>query len=147
MHGALHIFDAGTELQKFTWCNTGIALIDQIRQALDDDRFPLFVAEGTANSKLQRIEHSGYLCRAKRSFAQIGGDLFIYGFSFGDADDHILRVLRKNRVARAFISLYGDSHSAGNLRIIQRAELVAGQRGRNSLELIYFDAASASVWG
>lgn len=34
LHGALHLFDAGTEIQKYTWVNTGIALIDQIRDAL-----------------------------------------------------------------------------------------------------------------
>ena len=41
LHGGLHVFDAGSQLQKFTWCNTGIALVDQIREALTPDQFPL----------------------------------------------------------------------------------------------------------
>lgn len=28
LHGALHLFDSGSEIQKYTWSNTGIALID-----------------------------------------------------------------------------------------------------------------------
>ena len=93
LHGGLHIFDAGPELQKFTWCNTGIALVDQIREALATNRFPVFVAEGNPESKLDRIQHSGFLNRAYRSFASIGGTLFVFGLSFGDTDEHILRLM------------------------------------------------------
>jgi hypothetical protein len=85
LHGGLHIFDAGAELQKFTWCNTGIALIEQIREALETNLFPLFVAEGSHASKLDRIQHSGFLNRSYRSFAEIGGSLFVFGLSFGEA--------------------------------------------------------------
>jgi hypothetical protein len=61
LHGALHLFDAGTEIQKYTWVNTGLRLIDQIRDALKRDYFPTFVAEGTSNEKLIRIRHNDYL--------------------------------------------------------------------------------------
>jgi len=33
LHGALHVFDAEHELKKYTWINTGIRLIEQIRAA------------------------------------------------------------------------------------------------------------------
>src|ERR1700739_385796 len=46
LHGALHLYDAGNELKKYTWSNTGIALIDQIRAALNENMYPLIVAEG-----------------------------------------------------------------------------------------------------
>ena len=55
LHGALHLFDAGHQLQKYTWVNTGKALVDQANEALKKDFFPLFVAEGTSNSKLAKI--------------------------------------------------------------------------------------------
>lgn len=57
LHGALHVFDAGTEIQKYTWVNTGQRLIEQIRDALEKNYFPLFVAEGTSQEKLERIMH------------------------------------------------------------------------------------------
>lgn len=34
LHGALHLFDAGYQLQKYTWVNTGKALVDQANEAL-----------------------------------------------------------------------------------------------------------------
>jgi hypothetical protein len=148
LHGGLHIFDAGSELQKFTWCNTGIALVDQIRESLETDRYPLFVAEGTHDSKLDRIQHSGFLNRAYRSFAGIGGSLFIFGLSFGQADEHILRLLDFGKVKQAFISLHGDPNSVGNTRIVQRAELMTTRRSaRRPLTVKFFDSNSAAVWG
>jgi hypothetical protein len=148
MHGGLHIFDAGSELQKFTWCNTGMALIDQIREALATNRFPVFVAEGTADSKLDKIQHSGFLSRGFRSFSAIGGSLFIFGLSFGESDEHILRLLDKGKVKRAFISLHGDPNSEGNARIVRRAELMVARRPpKRPLTLHFFDANSARVWG
>jgi hypothetical protein len=148
LHGGLHIFDAGSELQKFTWCNTGIALVDQIRESLETDRYPLFVAEGTHDSKLDRIQHSGFLNRAYRSFAGIGGSLFIFGLSFGQADEHILRLLDFGKVKQAFISLHGDPSSVGNTRIVQRAELMTTRRSaRRPLTVKFFDSNSAVVWG
>lgn len=36
LHGALHIFDAGTEIIKYTWSKTDVPIVDQIRDALDD---------------------------------------------------------------------------------------------------------------
>lgn len=81
LHGALHVFDAGTEVQKYKWKNTGIRLIDQIRDALSRDYFPLFVAEGTSDEKFEHIRHSDYLAKAYRSFQEIGGALFIFGHS------------------------------------------------------------------
>ena len=39
LHGALHIFDAGSEIQKYTWNNTGVRLIEQIRNALTKEYY------------------------------------------------------------------------------------------------------------
>ena len=64
LHGALHLFDRGSEITKYTWSKTDRAIVDQIREALDEDRYPLFVAEGTTDSKLERIMHNAYLHKA-----------------------------------------------------------------------------------
>src|SRR3546814_2275386 len=51
LHGALHLFDAGAELQKYTWVNTGKPLLEQAREAMGADKFPLFVAEGRSDER------------------------------------------------------------------------------------------------
>ncbi|MFI4916774.1 MAG: DUF4917 family protein [Phycisphaerales bacterium JB060] len=147
LHGALHLFDAGSELQKYIWSNTQIALIDQIRKALKKDKYPLFVSEGSADSKMNRIQHSGYLNRSYRSFAKIGGSLFVYGLSMAENDEHILKLIDHGGFKNIAIGLYGPPTSPGNRRIIERAQAFGTMRKGPPPKIMYFDAQSAQVWG
>ncbi|MFQ5486210.1 MAG: DUF4917 family protein [Desulfobacterales bacterium] len=151
LHGALHIFDAGAEVHKYTWCNTGVALVDQIRDALNQNRYPIYVAEGTSESKMNRIQHSAFLSRAYRSFANIENSLFIFGHSLSDNDNHILRLIEGGKVATVYISIFGSQRSKDNKKIFARAERLKVARDnsgrRRKLTVKFFDAASAEVWG
>jgi hypothetical protein len=148
LHGALHLFDSPTELQKFTWIRTGVRLIDQIRQSMANDLLPLFVSEGSSQQKLTKIRHDGYLSRAERSLYVLGKPLFVYGHSMATNDEHILRAIRRSNVRELFVSLHGDPESESNRFIRSRAQGLADQRPpRRSLEVAYFSAESANVWG
>ncbi len=93
---------------------TGIRLIDQIRDALGRNYFPLFVSEGTSAEKYEHIRHSDYLAKAYRSFCSIQGAVFIYGHSLAENDDHYLKRISRGKVAHLYIALHGDPDSAGN---------------------------------
>ena len=148
LHGALHLFDAGTEVQKYTWVNTGVRLIEQIRDALKRNYFPLFVSEGTSDEKLERIRHSDYLAKAYRSFSEIGGALFIYGHSLAENDAHYLRRIERGKIAHLYVGIYGDASKSGNKAIIRRATEMALRRRKGvPLKVSYYDAATAQVWG
>ena len=148
LHGALHMFDVGAEVQKYTWSNTGIALIDQIRDALEASRYPIFVSEGSSWSKLERIMHSSYLIRGYRSMSQIGGSLFIYGHSLQENDEHVLKCIRDSKVVKVYVSIFGDPDSAENRLIMSRAQsLSSGRRGHQRREIMFYDATSVGVWG
>ena len=147
MHGALHVFDAGDEVQKYTWSNTRIALVDQIREALEEGRYPIYVSEGTSESKMERIMHSSYLSRGYRSISQIGGSLLIFGHSLQETDEHVLKYIRNSKVKTVFVSIYGNPDDEDNQRIMSRAQsLSSGGHDRRSREVVFFDAESASVW-
>jgi hypothetical protein len=153
LHGGLHIYQSGHEIRKFTWSNTGIALMDQIREALDEHKFPLYVAEGTWQEKLERIRRSDFLGRARRSFQEIGGTLFVYGMSFSENDSHILDAIARSKVEQVFASIYGDPTSKQNKELKARAETLVAQReqrgGRKAkaIAVEFFEAESAEVWG
>jgi hypothetical protein len=148
LHGALHVFDTGTEIQKYTWVNTGIRLIDQTRDALSRDYFPLFVAEGTSDEKIERIRHSDYLAKAYRSFQSIGGALFILGHSLASNDEHFLRLIEKGRVKHLFVGIFGDPDSSANCKIIRRAErMVQARKKSPALTVSFFDSSTANAWG
>jgi hypothetical protein len=156
LHGALHLFDRGSEITKYTWSKTDRAIVDQIREALDEDRYPLFVAEGTSDSKLERIMHNAYLHKALRSFEGCCGPaanaIVIYGHSLADNDAHVLRCIASGGARNLLISLYGDPNSPANREAIRNAEALAALRQRRrgtrySLTVTFYDAASARVWG
>ncbi len=148
LHGALHVFDAGTEIQKYTWINTGQRLIDQIRDALSRSYFPLFVAEGTSDEKLDRIMHSEYLAKGKRSFSSIQGALFIHGHSLAENDEHFLKVIEKGKISHLYIGLYGDENDSSNKAIKSRASRMIDNRGeKRALKVSFYDSSTAYVWG
>lgn len=156
LHGALHFFDAGSELQKYTWNNTGVRLTEQINAALIEEKYPLFVAEGSSEEKLQRIKHHAYLSKAYESFSKINGALFIYGHSLSANDEHFLKLIEKGKVTQLYVGIYGDSNSVTNQHIISRANqmqefrenLAARRRSRvPELEVYFYDAATAQPWG
>lgn len=156
LHGALHLFDAGHQLQKYTWVNTGKALVDQANEALKRNAFPLFVAEGESSSKLSKIMHSAYLHHNLKSFAGIcntrargGKALFVYGHSFDPNDAHVLKKIGYGKIDHLCVSLFGDPDSRANTIIRKNVSEIAALREalKNTLEVTYFDAASAAVWG
>ena len=54
-------YDTGVEMKKFTWVDSQIPLIEQVRSALEQNFFPVFVSEGTCEEKVDRIRHNDYL--------------------------------------------------------------------------------------
>lgn len=147
LHGALHLFDAGYELRKYTWLNTNIRLIEQIRKAINDDLFPVFVSEGKSIEKVDKIRHNDYLARSYRSFVSISGALFIYGHSLAENDEHFLTSIERGKIRQLYVGIYGDVNSESNKKIINRALRMADNREKGTLEVFFFDSASANVWG
>lgn len=147
IHGGLHLYDRGAEITKITWSRTGVPLVDQIRDALGEGRYPLIVTEGRSEEKEARIIHNPYLNHALRSFAQIGGSLFVFGHSLAPNDEHVLRRIEEGRVARLFVGLHGDPSSELNTKMIHRASAMAETRDhKRPLEVSFFDTATAHAW-
>ncbi|HKV98829.1 MAG TPA: DUF4917 family protein [Vicinamibacterales bacterium] len=149
LHGALHIFDARTEIQKYTWANTGIRLIDQIRSALTNNLYPIFVAEGASDQKFEHIQHSAFLSKAYRSFQAIGGTLLVYGHAMAPSDHHVIRLIGRGRkIKQLLVGIYGDPESDSNRQIVSRVdELRAMRPSARPLQASFFDADTAQVWG
>lgn len=152
LHGAMHLFDSGAELKKYTWVRTGTPLVEQAREAVDAGFFPLFVAEGTSDKKKSKIRHNAYLYQGLKQFTANATQgqhcFFVFGHSLAANDDHILARLGRGRCAKLYIGLFGDAKSAANREIMRRAEgLVRMRPDRWPLEVAYYDSASAQVWG
>lgn len=153
LHGALHLFDADSEIRKYTWKSTRVPLVDQIRDALESERYPIFVSEGTSESKLKRVRHSPYLRHGYRSLSKVSGSLFIFGHSLHDEDRHVLDCIVRSEVPQLYVSIFGDPDNPTNQSIIRKAQSLTVERlqprssSKPDLEVKFFDASSAKVWG
>ncbi len=152
LHGALHLFDSGSELRKYTWVRKGVPLVEQAREAIDHNAYPLFVAEGTSAQKKAKIRHNAYLYQG---FKQLTANVktsthcfFIFGHSLAASDDHILTRIARGKFRKLYVGIYGDPESGDNQRIMNRANELAEQRHEKSpLDVAFYDAATARVWG
>lgn len=154
LHGALHLSDIGHKLQKFTSKYTGERLVDQVKRGLKNDIFPLFVAEGTSEKKLTKIQHSAYLRHSLKSFTDIcrqtqeNASLFVFGHSFSNNDAHVLDQIGRGKIRHVFVSLYSGSDGKPNMDALESINRISALRKNNlPLEIEIFDAASAKVWG
>jgi hypothetical protein len=152
LHGAMHLFERGPELAKLCWERSGNRpLMDQIREALDDDRYPLFVSEGTSAFKLRRINKSAYLSKALRSFASCcdikGGALFIIGHALAANDTHVLRRIKDGKIGQLYVSIFGDPDGRENRIAIAKARSFANAR-HEKLPLVveFIDASTLHIW-
>lgn len=152
LHGALHLYQRGSELAKLCWERSGNqALMEQIRAALDENRFPLFVSEGNTEQKLSRINNNAYLAKGLRSFSECCKPkincLFVIGHSLADNDEHVLKRIRKGGCGRMYVSLYGNLDDDWNKPVIAKAEALRAQRPDNKpLEVKFVDASTLHIW-
>ncbi len=156
LHGALHLYIESGQLRKHSWIRTGQRLTDLIRAGLAERQYPLFIAEGSPDKKLEQVQRNGYLWYALDKFARIGGPLVVFGHSLGASDQHIAEAIADNvAFTQLFIGLHGDPESDTNLAIraaidgilSQRTARTSGRRRSGVLTAEFYDAATAQPWG
>lgn len=123
IHGALHLYVCQGEVRKRRWAYSHQPLITSITEGLDHGEYPLFVAEGSHQKKLEQIRRSGYLSNCLRRLQLAKGALVTCGMSFGDTDTHIVNALGSSRYIKVlYVGLYGNPENRENL--ITKANLV-----------------------
>ena len=146
IHGAMHIFSDGSDIEKLSYANLGVPLAEQVQQAIDQDRFPVFISEGSTDHKLSRIKKNGYLSRTFSSLKSIRGNLFIFGHSIRDEDDHVFDFINQNnKNLKMFIGLYGSPSEPHNQIIINKIE--GWRKSYPSKVFELYDSSSVDVWG
>ncbi len=157
LHGALHLFVKRKVTIKKVWGNT-TPLIHQIKDEMENNYYPLVVAEGDSESKLEQIKGNPYLHHMYSKFLKIEGQLFSFGFSFSHQDDHIIRAIVKNAALRhLWIGIRGDFEKEENKRLLQLANSMVLQRSqlvgdvdtqtRGPLSIHFYNAGDCDIWG
>ncbi|MEA5551320.1 DUF4917 family protein [Anabaena cylindrica UHCC 0172] len=143
LHGGLHIFDSGTAIEKHTNTQRGTGIIDLVKANLEKGKFPLFVSEPNSIKKKQKIEHNPYLNFCFRALETVTGTFFIQGHSMDENDKHIFDQLRRSKVQKFFVSIFGDEYSEKNMKVKANARAYLESPSSN---VEFFDAQSAPIW-
>ena len=106
---------------------------------------PVFVCEGTSPQKLQAIRRSHYLsCVYDTVLPCLGRSLAVYGWSFSDHDEHLLKAIgRRGSIEKVAISVFEDgSEESYKARVKTAVRKFLGE----SVQIEFFDSASPGCW-
>ena len=145
LHGALHIFDSGSEVVKEQYDQDNY-LLKNISARLEEGSYPIFVTAGNGGEKLEHIRHNRYLSYCYDRLCTVDGSLVTFGFNFGPYDDHIIEAINKaakfgSKQPPKLWSIYIGVYSEADAVHIKSIE------NKFHLKVHIFDAKTANVWG
>lgn len=155
LHGALHIYVQEGEVRKHSWIRSNKTLMELIKEGLESGQYPLFVAEGKPEKKLEQIQNNGYLFYCLGKLERIQQSLVVYGFSLGQSDAHILNAISDNlMLEHLYVSIHGKPSTYHNKQIYQSVSKIQMRRKRwlektrsgKELFVHYFDSSTVPVW-
>ncbi|RDU74422.1 DUF4917 domain-containing protein [Helicobacter anseris] len=143
LHGALHIFDDGDKIIKKTFSRTGICLKEQTRIELENNRYPIFVSEGTSEQKKTKILHNAYLNHCYKSLSSIKkGDLIVFGTILKSNDTHIQDAILENQIKTIYFGVSSLEKGMQELSdFIERAK-----KAKCPKEVKLYDYKSVKIW-
>jgi len=144
LHGALPIFDAGTEIVKEQYDGESY-LLENIGKRLDVGEYPVFVTAGNGDQKLDLIRHNRYLTFCYDRLCEVDGSVVTFGFGFGQYDEHIIHALNiafmKNpNFPKKLRSVYIGVYSSETIDFIRSIE------HKFYAKVYTFDVKSANPW-
>ncbi|MCQ8859273.1 DUF4917 family protein [Plesiomonas shigelloides] len=144
VHGALPIFDQGVHIVKEQYTGSKF-LLENIRDRIERGHYPIFVASGNGNEKLNHILHNRYLTFCYEALTAIEGSLITFGFNFGEYDEHIIDAIniaakQGRRTSNKLFSIYIGVYSDSDRKHIERI------KSKFKCKVNIFDAKTANVW-
>jgi hypothetical protein len=152
-HGNLILADYYGEELKIAKIE-GRLLLDVILNIWEKgDHIPLFVSEGETTEKLQMIRRSNYLKNVYDNEVNSECEsLVVYGWSFRDEDEHILKGIIKGGVKKIAVSVHLNPRAESFCETVQYKvnriclELEQAKKPKNKPLLFFFDSASDDCW-
>ena len=143
LHGALQFFDTGAEILKENY-DAYNHLLGKISARMENGQYPVFVAAGDGEQKLNHITHNQYLTYCYDNLCKVTGSLVTFGFGFGPYDEHVIDAINRaakrkppNKLFSVYISAYSDADH-------QHIEDIAS---KIKCKVHVYDAKTVNVWG
>ena len=146
-HGNLSIFRDTKNTETKVQRGDFEGLLEVITSQWEDNKIPLFVAEGTGTKKLESIKSSSYLSTI---FYEVLPDLItqkanlvIYGWSLGKQESHLVKqIFKNNQSGKVAISIFQNNQEECH-RIYR---LIKNEKVAPNIEVEFFDSQSSGCW-
>lgn len=146
-HGNLSIFRDTKNTETKVQRGDFEGLLEVITSQWEDNKIPLFVAEGTGTKKLESIKSSPYLSTI---FYEVLPDLItqkanlvIYGWSLGKQESHLVKqIFKNNQSGKVAISIFQNNQEECH-RIYR---LIKNEKVAPNIEVEFFDSQSSGCW-
>lgn len=146
-HGNLSIFRDAKNTETKVQRGGFEDLLEVITSQWEDNKIPLFVAEGTGTKKLESIKSSPYLSTI---FYEVLPDLItqkanlvIYGWSLGKQESHLVKqIFKNNQSGKVAISIFQNNQEECH-RIYR---LIKNEKVAPNIEVEFFDSQSSGCW-
>jgi len=109
IHGGLHLFlkSNGETEKRLAGEDGGISAIAET--ITEQDRFPIYVAEGGTEQKQRRIASIPYLNHCYQRLKESSGCFVVYGHSADDSDAHIYNAIFKSDITHLYFCIFDHS--------------------------------------
>ena len=144
-HGNLSIFRNTKNVENKLQRGDFASLLEVITSQWNDEKIPLFVAEGTGTKKLESIKSSPYLStifyEVLPGLITKNSNLVTYGWGLGDQESHIVNQIFKNKnISSIAISTFSKDQDECH-RIYKLIKKIAPD-----IKIEFFDSQSSGCW-
>ncbi len=157
LHGGLHYYKTYIEEEFVQSFETGYpvekieydgqrSIIEQIKEMVADNKFPLVVVEGNSDEKRKKIIANDVLANGFSALSGVSGSVFIFGANLlSDEDNHLIQAMAKSSVQNIYYGLYGDDDLQNVCHQIKNK--ISGKFSSTNQPIIeFFDTSSMNVW-
>lgn len=140
LHGALHLFDKKTDFLKIKYKETH-PLTEQILEKLNKNIYPIFISEGTAENKKNKIIHNALLNSSYKSLQTLGSSdssLILFGTTLKSNDEHIKKAILDNKVKDIYIGINPTKQ--------KELEEIFNCFNSDRKNIYFYDYRSVSLW-
>lgn len=145
LHGGLHLFQTRWDETHKRVVDNGTIVSEVTNTIRTRRKLPLYIAEGTSNKKLAKINSTPYLKHCLDTLEEAAGNLFIYGHSASENDAHIYRAIFKSQVKKVYFCIHEPTAdlNAINGELQRYKALYPSARSK---EIIFVNSETAHVW-
>ena len=147
LHGALHLFydEFNTYKIKYKQKNNK-TILEQIKEYINRDVFPLIITEGNSYDKLRWIRRNSYLNFCFSKLSKIRGVLFIHGHSLNETDQHIFDAINDNyNIKELYISIHKKTEDPDEKRAYAKSRF-GKRKGNDKIKLHFYNAEKVKLW-